>query len=63
VEREMEKYSFVCTARLSLLRFLLLSFGERKVMVCIINAFDEKGYDIRSFISMVQEMVVKSSYF
>jgi hypothetical protein len=61
VEREMEKYSFVRTARSSLLCFLLLSFGERKVMVGIINAFDEKGYDIRSFKSMVQEMVVEKS--
>ncbi len=61
VEKEMEKYSFVHTARSSLLCFLSLSFGERKEMVGIINAFDEKGYDIRSFIYTVQEMVVESS--
>ncbi len=57
----MEKYSFIRMALSSLLCFLLSSFGERKVMVGIINAFDEKAYDIRSFISMVQEMVVESS--
>jgi hypothetical protein len=61
VEREMEKYSFVHMARSSLLCFLSLSFSEEKVMIGIIYAFDEKGYDIRSFISTVQEMVVESS--
>ncbi len=55
------KYSFIRTACSSLLSFLLLSFGKRKGMVGIINAFDEKGYDIRSFVSAVQEMVVENS--
>ncbi len=54
VKREMEKYSLVCTAHPSLLCFLLLSFGERKVMVDIVDAFDKKGYDDGSLVSMVQ---------
>jgi hypothetical protein len=52
VKREMEK--FVCTAHPSLLCFLSLSFGERKVMVGIVGAFDKKGYDVGSLLSAVQ---------
>jgi hypothetical protein len=48
------KYSLVCTARPSLLCFLSLSFGERKVMVGIVDAFDKKGYDVGSLGSTVQ---------
>ncbi len=54
MNREMEKYSLVCMAHLSLLCFLLLSFGERKVMVGIVDAFDEKGNDVSSLVSAVQ---------
>jgi hypothetical protein len=54
VKREMEKYSPVCTAHLSFLCFFLLSFGEGKVMVGIVNAFDKKGYDVGSLVSTVQ---------
>ncbi len=57
----MEEYSLFRTARFSLLCFLSLNFSERKVMVGIINTFDEKGYDFRSFISAVQETVVENS--
>ena len=44
--KEMEKYSLVCTAHLSLLCFLSLSFGERKVVIGIVDAFDKKEYDV-----------------
>jgi hypothetical protein len=54
VEREMDKYSLVCTTHPSLLYFLLLGFGEGEVVVGIINAFDKKGYDVGSLVSTVQ---------
>jgi hypothetical protein len=49
----MEKYSLVCTANPSFLCFLSLSFGEGKVMVGIVDAFDKKGYDDGSLVSTV----------
>jgi hypothetical protein len=54
VKREMEKYSLICTAHPSLLCFLSMSFGEGKVMVGIVNAFDKKGYGFGSLVSLVQ---------
>jgi hypothetical protein len=54
VKREMEKYSLVCTACPSFLCFLLLSIGEGKVMVGIVDAFVKKGYDVGSLVSTVQ---------
>jgi hypothetical protein len=54
VKREMKKYSLVCMARPSFLCFLLLSFGERKVMVGIVDAFDKKRCDVGSLVSLVQ---------
>ncbi len=50
----MEKYSLLCTALPSLLCFFLLSFGERNIMVGIVDAFDKKGYDVGSLVSTVQ---------
>ncbi len=54
MKREMEKYSLVCKAHPSSLCFLSLSFGEGKVMIGIVDAFDKKGYDVGSLVSMVQ---------
>jgi hypothetical protein len=34
--------------------FLLLRFGERKVMVGIVDTFDKKGYDVGGLVSAVQ---------
>ncbi len=54
MKREMGKYSLICMTSPSLLCFLLLSFGEGKVMVGIVNAFDKKRYDVGSLVSAVQ---------
>jgi hypothetical protein len=44
----------LCTARPSLLCFLLLSFGKGKVMDGIVDAFDKKEYDVGGLVSLVQ---------
>lgn len=59
MKREMEEYSLVCTTRSSLLCFLLLGLGERKVVVGVVDTLDEKGYDVDRLVSMVQETVVE----
>ncbi len=50
----MEEYSPVCTAHPILLYFLSLGFGEGEVVVGLVDAFDEKGYDAGSLVSAVQ---------
>ena len=54
MEREIEEYSLVCTAHLRLLYFLLLGFSEGEVVVGIVDAFDEKGYDVGRLLSAAQ---------
>ncbi len=50
----MEEYSLVGTAHPSLLYFLSLGFGEGEVVIGIVDAFDEEGYDISNLVSAVQ---------
>ena len=59
MKREMEEYSLICTTRPSLLCFFSLGFGERKVVVGVVDALDEKGYDVDRLVSTVQETVVE----
>ena len=59
MKREMEEYSLICMTRPSLLCFLSLGFGERKVVVGIIDTLGEKGYDVDRLESTVQETVVE----
>ena len=39
--------------------FLSLGFGERKVVVGVVDTLDEKGYDVNQLVSTVQETVVE----
>ncbi len=50
----MEKHSLVCMTRLSLFCFLSLSFDEKKVIVGIVDAFNEKGYNVGCLVLAVQ---------
>ena len=59
MKREMEEYSLVCTTRSSLFCFLSLGFGEREVVVGVVDTLDEKGYDVNRLISTGQETVVE----
>ena len=61
MKREMDEYSLIRTTRLSLLCFLSLGFGERKVVVGVVDTLDEKGYNVNRLVSMVQEMVIVPS--
>jgi len=36
-----------------------LGFGERKVVVGVVDTLDEKGYDVDRLVSRVQETVVE----
>jgi hypothetical protein len=62
-EKKDGKYSLVCTTHPSLLCFLLLSFGERKAVVGIVDDLDKKGYDASCLVSAVQETVVEGGQF
>ena len=59
MKREMEEYSLICTTRPSLLCLLSLGFGERKVVVGVVDTLGVKGYDVDRLVSTVQETVVE----
>ena len=59
MKREMEEYSLICTTLPSLLCFLSLGFGERKVVVGVVDTLGEKGYNVDRLVSTVQESVVE----
>jgi hypothetical protein len=50
---EMKKYSLVYTTCPSLLCFLSMSFGKRMVVVGIVDALNEKGYNVGHLVSAV----------